>query len=267
MKLNNTRVIITGASGGIGRHIAVQLAKKGAHVALVGRRHDALMAVHDEIKSVADVDVCVVPADLATSQGRQGMITHVRRSLGGIDILINNAGVVDFHDFSEQDPAMIERIYQTNLIAPVQLAREVLPTMLEQERGRIVNVGSTFGSIAFAYFAAYSSSKFALRGFSEALRRELAGTGVGVTYAAPRAVRTAANSHAVFQMAEATGMHMDEPELVARFIVEALIKDKKNAYYGWPEKFFVRVNSLFPGLVDAALRKQNRIMARFAPKA
>lgn len=267
MNLKDKRILLTGASGGIGRHLALQLAGHGARVALIGRRLDALQTLAAEIKTDTGQDAYPVAADLGTHEGRNTALDEVRRSLGGVDMLINNAGVVDFHDFSEQDPAMIERIYQTNLMAPVQLTRALLPELLEQGSGRIVNIGSTFGSIGFAYFAAYSSSKFALRGFSEALRRELDGSGVGVSYFAPRAVKTPANSAAVYQMAEATKMNMDEPQDVARFIVRSITKEKASAHFGWPEKLFVRINALLPGLVDGALRKQNRIMARFAPKS
>ena len=266
MNLKNCRVLITGASGGIGLHVAKKLAQRGARLGLVALRQDALLEQQAALKEAGYTDVHAISADLTSANGRHRAIEAVRNALGGIDLLINNAGVVDFHDFSDQDPAMIERIYQINLIAPIQMTREVLPEMLAQGSGKIVNVGSTFGSIGFAYFSAYSGSKFGLRGFSESLRREIDGSGVDVCYAAPRAVKTAANSDAVYDMAAATHMNMDEPEAVAHFIIESIIKDKSNAYYGWPEKLFVRINALLPGLVDAALRKQNRVMARFAPK-
>ncbi|MCF6323156.1 MAG: SDR family oxidoreductase [Gammaproteobacteria bacterium] len=266
MKLKNCRVLITGASGGIGQHIATELAQQGARLGLVGLRQDALLGQQTTLKKAGYTDVHTVSADLTTANGRQRAIEEIRSALGGIDLLINNAGVVDFHEFSNQDPAMIDRIYQINLIAPIQMTRQVLPGMLEQGSGKIVNIGSTFGSIGFAYFTAYSGSKFGLRGFSESLRREIDGSGVDLCYIAPRAVKTPANCDAVYHMAEATNMNMDEPEAVAHFIVKSIIKDKSTAYYGWPEKLFVRINALLPGLVDSALRKQNRVIARFAPK-
>ncbi len=267
MNLKDTRVLITGATGGIGRHIAAGLAAHGARIALVGRKQAALDALKEKLISAGCTEVHAINADISSAAGRQTLLAEVHKAMGGVDLLINNAGVVDFHDFSEQDPAMIDRIYHTNLIAPVQLTREILPGMIRQRHGRVVNIGSTFGSIGFAWFAAYSSSKFALRGFSEALRRELDGSGVGVSYIAPRAVKTAANSQAVYDMARATRMNMDDPEAVAAFVVQCIRKDKEIAYYGWPEKLFVRINALLPRLVDGALRKQNRIMARFAPKS
>jgi len=144
------------------------------------------------------------------------------------------------------------------------LARYAAPEMLARGAGRIVNIGSTFGSIGFAWFAAYSASKFGLRGLSEALRRELDGSGVGVTYVAPRAVKTRLNTGAVYQMAEAIHMRMDEPDWVAEEIVSAIERDAKDVYLGFPEKLFARLNSILPRWVDAGLRKQNQVMAAFA---
>jgi short-subunit dehydrogenase len=152
---------------------------------------------------------------------------------------------------------------ELNVLAPMQLTRAVLPELLEQGSGQIVNLGSVLGSIAFPCFASYSASKFALRGFSEALRRELDGSGIGVTYVAPRAVKTRLNSAAVYRMAEAVKMPMDDPEAVARQVVRALESNRKDVYLGFPESLFVRVNALLPRLVDGALRKQNRVMQRF----
>jgi short-subunit dehydrogenase len=159
---------------------------------------------------------------------------------------------------------MIQAMLKVNVEAPLQLTREVLPGMIEQRRGRVVTVGSMFGSIGFPCFAAYSATKFALRGFSEALRRELAGTGVGVTYVSPRAVRTALNPPVVHSMAEQGLMRMDEPQWVAGMIVRALERDADDVYLGFPESFFARLNGLLPRIVDRALIKQLPSLLRFA---
>ncbi len=266
MRIEHCRALVTGASGGIGRGVAIELAKRGATLLLVGRREEALKALQLEIIELTGSRPFIYAADLTDNEQRKGLVKSIQQSMGGVDLLLNGAGVVDFSEFSQQDPMMVERIYRTNLTAPVLLSRELLPSMLEQKSGTIVNIGSIFGSIGFAYFSAYSSSKFALRGFSEALRREVAGSGVDVLYIAPRATKTEANSNAVYEMAEATKMHMDSPEQVAQWIVKAIIKGNANSYRGFAENIFVRLNSLFPSLVDSALRKQNKIMARFASK-
>ena len=174
--------------------------------------------------------------------------------------------MLGFNPFEAEDPQATERMFQVNVVAPMLLTRVLLPRLLAQGAGRIVNVGSTFGSIAFPYFASYSASKFALRGFSEALRRELEGTGVGVTYIAPRATRTAFNTGPVNRMNEALKISMDSPERVALEIVRALRNDQKDVYLGWPEALFVRINAVWPRLVDGSLRKQNREMRKYALK-
>ena len=263
MQLHDKRVVLTGASSGIGRELALGLAAKGAKLLLVGRRQVELENISQQIKEIGGSSQ-IVAADITSSDGRALIVNEARRYFGGIDLLINNAGISDFSSFIQTDPALIERIYKTNVTAPMLLTQAVVPQMLEQGQGRIVNMGSIFGSIGFAYFAAYSSSKFALRGFSEALRRELSGSGVDVTYVAPRAVKTAINSEAVYRMAEAVKMKMDNPDVIAKWILRCIEKDKKDAYYGLAESFFVKLNGLLPRVVDKGLGKQNKAMRHFA---
>lgn len=263
MDVHNARVLLTGATGGIGQHLAQHLAKRGARVALVGRRAGALTELC-RMLSEDGCDAIPVTADVSSLQGVASAINQVHRRWGGVDILVNNAGLANFGEFATVDPVALEALLRTNVIGPMLLTRAVLPGMLQQQRGQIVNIGSIFGSIGFAYFAPYSTSKFAMRGFSEALRREVHGRGVEVTYVAPRATKTALNSDAVYRMAAAVKMNLDEPECVAERIVEAIVKGKKDCYLGFPESLFVRINALLPRLVDAALRKQNRVMRKFA---
>jgi short-subunit dehydrogenase len=263
MNIRDARVLLTGAAGGIGTATALALARAGAQLAVAGRTEVALQKLCEEIRA-HDGRVQPVVADLASFAGRQALAEEATRRLGGVDLLVNLAGQLDFVPFETEDPVAIERLMQVNLIAPIQLTRLLLPAMLKQGRGRIVNVGSAFGSIAFPYFAVYSSSKFGLRGFSQALRRELDGSGVGVTYIAPRATRTPLNSSAVVRMNEALKVDMDPPEQVAAAIVRAIEQERAEVYLGWPEKLFVRLNAILPGLVDGALRKQHAIMRKFA---
>lgn len=263
MNLREKRVVLTGATGGIGSALAEGLAARGAALALVGRDAEALLPLMQRLQD-RGAHAWSISADLLDPEQCRLVPEQARRALGQVDVLINCAGVISFRPFTDEDPALLERTVQLNLIAPMLLSRGFLPDMLASGEGRIVNVGSTFGSIGFAWFAAYSASKFGLRGLSEALRRELEGSGVGVTYVAPRAVRTRFNSEAVYSMAEATRMHMDEPDWVARRVMRAIENDAKDVYLGFPESFFARLNSLMPRLVDAGLRKQNRRMAPFA---
>jgi len=263
MKLQGTRVLLTGAAGGIGSALAEQLLARGARVGLIERTEAELKTLLARLQASGG-EVHAVSADLLDPAAREQAVSQLHGLLDGVDLLINCAGLLSFRPFAEEDPAVLERIVQLNLVTPMLLVRQLLPGMLERGSGRIVNVGSTFGSIGFAWFAAYSASKFGLRGLSESLRRELEGTGVGITYVAPRAVKTSLNTGAVYRMAEATKMNMDEPEWVAFKVLEAIEADAKDVYLGFPEKLFARLNGFLPRLVDGGLRKQNQIMEPFA---
>lgn len=244
MSLNNKAVILTGGSGGIGQMVTAELVAHGARVTIVDRQAPP--------RPTAEY----VEGDLGSVEG----ISAVTAKLAArpCDILINLAGIQHFGLFDCQSPAQIQASYFVNLMAPVLLTRAVLPGMKQRGAGQIVNIGSIFGSIAFAHFTAYSSTKAGLRGFSEALRRELNGSGIEVTYIAPRAVKTPLNTAAVLKFAAATKMNMDEPAYVAAKIVDSIARHRKDVYIGFPESLFVRINSLMPRVVDAALSGGDR---------
>lgn len=255
MDLRNQRIVLTGAGGGIGRILGEQLAARGARLCRLVRQPDSNSHLAN-LSMGATGQTLTLGCDITQEKQRADAVQAVEQAWGGADILINLAGVLDFKPFQETDPAMLSRMIQVNVEAPMQMVRAFLPGMLERGQGRIVNVGSMFGSIGFPFFAAYSATKFALRGYSQALRRELAGTGVGVTYVSPRAVNTALNPPIVHEMAARGMMNMDEPEPVARAIVRAIEKERDEVYLGFPESFFARINALIPGLVDKALAGQ-----------
>ena len=255
MNLESQRILITGASGGIGQALCTRLARHNSRLCILDRNQDGSERLSAELKKLP-VDVLAVQADITRAEDRERAINKMTQAWGGIDILINLAGVMDFARFDEEDPGIIQRILQVNVEAPMQLTRTALPQMVERGHGRIVNVGSMFGSIGFPCFAAYSASKFAMRGFSQALRRELSGSGVGVTYVSPRAVKTPFNPPIVHRMAELGMMHMDEPSWVAQKIVSAIVKEKDEAYMGFPESVFARINAILPGIVSRSITKQ-----------
>jgi len=261
MKIEGSVIVLTGAAGGIGQPLAKALAAQGARMLLVDRDQQALEQLKHSIPQTGQVEIFAV--DLLDSSARQTLLTALQQMTPAVDMLINAAGLLSFCAFEQEDQARIEAIMTLNSIVPMQLTRALLASMLKRDSGHIINIGSTFGSIGFAYFASYSASKFAMRGFSESLRRELQDTAVKVSYIAPRAVKTALNTDRVYAMGEATGMNMDDPAWVADQVVKAIIDDSKNRYLGFPEKLFVRINAILPGLVDKALAAQNRVMAKF----
>ena len=185
---------------------------------------------------------------------------------GAVDVVIHAAGVMDFAPFEEMLPDSIHRVVAINLEAPIQLTRALLPSMLKQNTGCVVFVGSVLGALGLPYFSTYSASKFALRGFAEALRREVYGTGIDICYIGPRSVKTKLNAGAVERMAVATGMTMDDPELVSSRIIQVIEKNQVEVHLGFPESFFVKLNAFLPRLVDFGMRGQKKTMEPFARK-
>jgi short-subunit dehydrogenase len=249
------RAVLTGASGGIGRAIALALAPLCDTLLLVGRDAARLAETAAAVGPAASTLV----ADLATPAGRDAV------ALPGINLLINNAGAGDFAWLADQSDATLARIVETNVLAPMQLTRRLLPLLERQPEAWIVNIGSIFGYLGYPGHAAYSASKFALRGFSEALRRELADGPVRVLYLAPRATRTAMNGSALCALNAELGVAMDEPAVVAQALLRLLRRPARERLLGMPERLFARINQLAPGVVDRALRRQLSIIRRHAP--
>lgn len=261
MKLAGSRILLTGASGGIGRCLALELCQRGARLALVGRNRDRLGALVRDIEAAGGA-AATFEFDLERPDGHAGLVERAAGALGGIDALINNAGQSRFGAFAGEDEAALRELIAVNVTAPLLLARAALPHLMAGSGGCIVNVGSVLGAIGFPHFAAYSASKFALRGFSEALRRELADTGVKVLYVAPRTTATAMNGPAVRALMKQTGQPMDPPEKVARAIADALATGREEVTIGFAERFFARLNGLLPRFVDGPLVRQGRVAAR-----
>jgi len=259
MQLRDARVLLTGASGGIGQGLVERLCANGARLLLVGRDSLALEALARRHPG----QISLVCADLSQRSGRHTVLDAARR-FGGLNCVINAAGINQFSLLEQQDEEAIARLIDVNVTATLQLTHLLLPLLRQQPQALLVNLGSTFGSIGYPGFAAYCASKFALRGFSEALRRELADSHVKVLYIAPRATRTTMNSDDVVAMNNELQVEMDDPQEVARQIVHAIAAEREELYLGWPEKLFVRLNSLLPRLVDQALRKQLPVIKRFA---
>jgi short-subunit dehydrogenase len=257
------RAILTGATGGIGAAIAAELAPACDALLLAGRDAARLARL---LRGLARPGLrCdTVVADLATADGREAVAKAALQVPRGVNLLVNNAGTSGFAWLADQSDTAIERIVQVNAVAPMQLTRRLLPLLQAQPAATIVNVGSILGYLGYPGSAAYSASKFALRGFTEALRRELADGPVRVVYFAPRATRTALNSDALCALNAALGVAMDPPAAVAADLARALVRPPRERLLGFPEKLFARLNQVLPGLVDGALRRQLPLIRRYA---
>jgi short-subunit dehydrogenase len=260
MNLNNARIVLTGAAGGIGSATAARLAQAGAKLVLADLKPEPLgrLATHLGPPHV----LAAVAADVATDTGRAALLAAAREH--EINVLVNAAGINPFGWFTEQTTAEIAKALSINAVAPLLLCHALLPVLLERPQAHIVNVGSTFGSLGFPGFAAYSASKFAVRGFSEALRRELADTPVRVHYVAPRATKTALATDRVRAMNAELRVGMDTPQTVAAAVLSVLENESRELLLGAPERFFAKLNALLPGLVDRSLRRQLPVIRRYA---
>lgn len=263
--LANKHIILTGAAGGLGQALAMALAVKGAKLALVDRNAQGLHALCTKISQLGGSAYPIVN-DFSHDDAVVAVINEALQKTGDIDILINSAGILDFTYFAEQNPQRITQIMAVNSILPMQLCREILPTFKQKNAGHIVNIGSIFGSIGFPHYAVYSASKFALRGFSQALRRELFDSPIKVSYIAPRAIKTPINNEASAQMMAATNTAMDDPYAVANEIISAIEKQKAEHFIGQPESLFAWLNGFLPNLVSMGLKTPSIVARQYLKK-
>lgn len=191
MRLDACHALITGASAGIGREFAQQLAARAAALVLVARRGERLEQLRDQLTARnSKLRVEVQVTDLAKPEAVDELLAWIASQNLAIDLLINNAGLGDHGSFATADPQRVETMMQVNMTALTRLTRALLPAMIERKRGAIVNVSSSACFLPIPNFAVYSATKAYVTSFSEALRCELNGTGVGVTALCPGPVRT-----------------------------------------------------------------------------
>lgn len=250
--LKGKRILITGAGSGIGRALAIEAAKRGAVVALAGRRLQALEDTRDAL--VGDGHLAI-PLDVTQTDSRAELRIELGRVWGHVDLLVNNAGTMPGGPLSQLSDEALQAAVATNLGGPIALTRDLLPLLRAANGARVVNLGSMFGQIPYPLFATYSATKAGLRAFSIALRRELKPLGIAVTHAAPRATMTAAASP--FQrLARPFGMTFDPPDRVAHHVWNRVERGADAIYPRGPEPVFALLQALAPRLIDAAVHKQ-----------
>lgn len=209
--LYDSTALVTGASSGIGREIAIELARRGARaLILVARRTDRLDSLRDRLYEINPaLHVECQPADLSESGQVDRLIGWIEDSGLPLDLLVNNAGLGDFGFFAESDPGKCQRMIDVNVAALVRLTRGVLPGMTKRGGGTILNVSSTASYVPVPKMAVYAATKAFVTSFGEALRAELDGTGVTVTTLCPGPVDT--EFHSVARRGE-TGSFFQSPE-------------------------------------------------------
>lgn len=240
--------LITGAGSGIGRALAVQAAKEGYDTLLVGRR---IAPLQETAALIDGPSARVLAADITTAEGRAAIVDAVGTRL---DVLVNNAGTLAVGRFTDLTDAELSGMLATNLAAPILISRDLVPALAEAQ-GRIVIIGSMFGHVGFPYFSAYSATKFGLRGLADALGRELAEFGISLTYAAPRATRTAAQG-TFGHLVDPMGMVLDDPDAVAARVWAGIAAGRARIYPGLAERIFAVLAVAAPALIDKALVKK-----------
>lgn len=187
--LKNKTALVTGAGKGIGKAIALALAKEGVNVILVARTQEEIDSVAAKVRSLR-VKALAVTADVADINSVNAAVEKALSEFGAIDILINNAGIASFGKFLELEPTDWERIIQVNLMGPYYVTRAVVPNMIERQSGDIINISSTAGLAGNAMTSAYSASKFALLGLTDSLMQEMRKHNIRVTALTPSTVAT-----------------------------------------------------------------------------
>ena len=220
MDFKNKVVLITGASSGIGKQTAIEFAKLGSNIILVARRKNKLEQVENELKKF-NVNTLVCTCDVSKKDQVEKMSKIVLEKFNSIDILVNNAGFAIYgsvYDLSIND---IESQMETNYFGMIYCTKNFLPLMLEKKSGHIVNVASVAASFGLPGIASYCASKFAMLGFSEGLKHELSGTGVGITVVSPIMVKTNFFDHPSFEKMPKYSPTSLNSKTVAKVIVKA----------------------------------------------
>ena len=187
MKFRDRTVLVTGASRGIGRSIALRFAEEGARLGLVARTETELLATARMVEEVGARAVAI-PTDIRDFAGAQAAVEKVESEVGAVDVLVNNAGVFLWRPFLKLSPEEWDLVLATNLTGAANFCRAVLPGMVERRRGRIVNVSSIHGMRGEANLAAHSAAKFGLIGLTQSLAREFRGDNIAVNAVCPGTV-------------------------------------------------------------------------------
>jgi short-subunit dehydrogenase len=255
-EINGSRILLTGASSGIGRALAVELARSGAELVVLARREDRLKTLAETIIAGGG-RVETVAGDVTDPTCRQKAIDAAAAHYNGLDILINNAGVGAMGLFEHADPARVRRVFEVNFFALVELTRLALPFLKKGVRPMIVNVSSILGHRAVPHNSEYSASKFAVQGFSEAIRAELARHGIDVLVVSPGTTETEFFESVVEHTGEpAWPKHTPiSPEEVARRIAAAIRQGKHEIIPYFPGKLLCWLNRLSPAFMDRYLSR------------
>jgi short-subunit dehydrogenase len=250
--------LITGASSGIGEAAARRFAVAGYTVALAARRLERLQVIAGEITNTGG-QALPVQADVSRLDDVQRLVASTIEAYGRIDVLVNNAGFGRLEWLETLDPVKdVQAQIEVNLLGLIWAAQAVLPHMIARHRGHIINVGSMAGYVATPTYTIYDASKFGVRGFTDALRREVRIHGIRVSGVYPGPVATEFSQHT--HTNRKTGLHTPAwleltSEQVAEAIYRLTLHPRRQVVQPWYMHFAIAINALFPGLIDAAVQR------------
>jgi short-subunit dehydrogenase len=258
-ELSGRRILLTGASSGIGRCLAEQLALKGVRVAISARSGEKLADLADSL-SARGCDVLPVTADVTLEEDRQRLLDRTVDAFGGLDVLINNAGVASWGHFADSTEAILRQVMEVNFFAPAELIRRAIPILVEGQEPAVVNVGSMCGRRGMPAWTEYSASKHALSGLTEALRGELARFDIDILIVQPGLTRSDFSRHFLrndgrMPIDFAAGM---PPEKAAAEIIRALERNSTETVLGRDARWFLRFQRYFPRLLDRLIARRVR---------
>jgi UDP-glucose 4-epimerase len=259
--LRDKVAVVTGSGSGIGAALARRLARVGARVALLDRDADAVSEVAAELAEEGRSCIAVV-CDVTSADACRSALDEVRARFGGIDVLVNNAGITHLGRFDETDTDVLRRVMEVNFFGAVHCTRAALPALLER-RGDIVVLGSVAGLAPLATRTGYAASKHALHGFFESLRAEHLHDGLGVLLVDPGFVETAIGEHALGPDGTLAGEGARtgvaaaiSPERVTESVLRALVRGRRHLFVPWRAGLYVWLWRLAPGWFERGMARR-----------
>jgi short-subunit dehydrogenase len=255
--LKNSRVCLTGASSGIGRALALRLAPLGVRLLLMARREDALRALAEELRALGAASAELVVGDVTDPQLRAAAVQRMREQWGGLDLLVNNAGISAHGRFAGSSQQVLRQIMEVNFFAATELVRESLPLLTAGQDPLVVNVGSILGRRGLPFNSEYCASKAALGAWSEAIRPELKREGVELLLVSPGTTDTEFFEHLIAQgdklpWGQQQGISAEQ---VATQMVRAIQRRRYEIFPNWRGRLLLLLNRVSPAVVDRFMNR------------
>jgi short-subunit dehydrogenase len=259
--IEGSRILVTGASQGIGHELAMAAAGPGAQVLAVARSENLLHELSDQVQA-RGLRLEVLVGDVTLPQDRQRMAEETVKCLGGLDILVNNAGIGATGHFAEVSPERLRKIMEVNFFGMTEMIRVFLPILKQGRKPAIVNISSIAGKRGIPARSEYSASKFAVQGFSEALRAELAKDGIDVLVVCPGLTQTNFSQNMLEQKAKMPMDHMRgmTADKVAEAVIRSIEKGRNEVCLTGQGQLIVFMSRFFPRWADRIAARRVRAL-------